>query len=67
MRLKVRSVARWKISCTFFETIASVITTDNMVARAGANMPEPLAIPANCAPSTEVLEILGTESVVMIA
>ena len=67
MRLKVRSVARWKISCAFPETIASVITTDNIVASAGANIPAPLAIPANCVPSTDAVEILGTESVVMIA
>jgi hypothetical protein len=38
-----------------------------MVARAGASIPAPFAIPANSAPPTVVLATLGTVSVVMIA
>ena len=38
-----------------------------MVARAGANIPAPFAIPANSAPSLAAVAIFGTESVVMIA
>ena len=50
MRLNVRSVARANTSCAFVETIASVITTESMVARAGANIPAPFAIPENSTP-----------------
>ena len=67
IRLKVRSVARVNTSCAFFETIASVITTESIVASAGANIPAPLAIPANSTPLCEAVAIFGTESVVMIA
>ena len=38
-----------------------------MVARPGANMPAPFAIPPTVKPPTEISTVLGTESVVMIA
>ena len=43
------------------------MTTESIVANAGASMPAPFAIPANSAPLTEVVATLGTLSVVMIA
>ena len=50
MRLNVRSITREKISCALLETTASVITTESMVASAGANIPAPFAIPENSTP-----------------
>ena len=67
IRLYVRSAARVKIPCALSETIASVITTDSMVANAGASIPAPLAIPENSTPYFETVAIFGTESVVIIA
>ena len=43
------------------------MTTHSMVAKAGANIPAPFAIPEKTTPSLSMLAILGTESVVMIA
>ena len=43
------------------------MTTDSIVARAGANIPAPLAIPAKSIPLTVFVAILGTLSVVIIA
>ena len=50
MRLNVRSITREEIFCALLETIASVITTESMVASAGANIPAPFAIPENSTP-----------------
>ena len=41
--------------------------TQSIVARAGASIPAPFAIPLICAPETLAVAILGTESVVIIA
>ena len=48
-------------------TMASVVTTESIVAKEGASIPAPFAIPTNFAPPTEVSAIFGLESVVMIA
>ena len=67
MRLNVRSATRANISCALAGRHASVITTDNIVAKAGASMPAPFAIPANSEPLIDEVATLGTLSVVMIA
>ena len=54
IRLKVRCATRSKISCACAEsTTASVVTTESMVARDGANIPAPLAIPKKLTPLSE--------------
>ena len=67
MRLYVRSATRVNISCAFSGSTASVITTESIVAKAGASIPAPLAIPANSHPLTVAVATLGTLSVVIIA
>ena len=67
MRLKVRSVTCLKILSAFSDTTASVITTQSIVANAGASIPAPFAIPEKVNPSPATLAILATESVVIIA
>ncbi|CAB4832798.1 unannotated protein [freshwater metagenome] len=67
-RLYVLSATLENISCKLAGSItASVITTESMVASAGANIPAPLAIPVVVVPDTVDVAIFGTESVVMIA
>ena len=63
----MRSATRVKISCALTGSTASVIITESIVASAGASIPAPFAIPANCAPFTVVVATLGTLSVVIIA
>ncbi len=46
---------------------ASVVSTTSIVARAGASMPAPLAMPPMLHPSRATTAVLGTVSVVMIA
>ena len=65
--LKVRLITRSKIDAKSLGRIASVITTESIVARAGASIPAPFAIPIREQPSTSEAAIFGTESVVMIA
>ena len=48
-------------------TIASVITTESIVAKAGANIPAPFAIPEMSEFLTEAVAIFGLVSVVIIA
>src|SRR5919107_2858427 len=48
-------------------TTASVVSTTSIVARLGASIPAPLAIPPTVHPSRVCTVVLGTESVVMIA
>ena len=51
MRLKVRLHTRANISCAFPGRIASVITTESIVASAGASMPAPFATPTVSTPA----------------
>ena len=67
MRLNVRSATRANISCASPGRTASVITTDNIVARAGASIPAPFATPAKSTPLIDEAATFGTLSVVMIA
>ena len=46
---------------------ASVVRTTSIVARAGASIPAPLAIPPTVKPGPSATAVLGTESVVQIA
>src|SRR4051812_37706203 len=59
--------ARSAVSSTAGSTTASVVRTTSMVARLGASMPAPLAIPPMVHPCPVCTVVLGTESVVMIA
>ena len=67
IRLKVFSMISWKILSAESGTTASVIITESIVARAGASIPAPLAIPLICVPARLTVDIFGTESVVIIA
>ena len=67
IRLKVLSTVSSKISLASAGKRASVKITQSIVAKAGANIPAPFAMPLTCTPFLLMFEILGTESVVIIA
>ena len=67
IRLKVSSTIVSKMFLAEFGTTASVMITQSIVAKAGASIPAPFAIPLIWAPKEFTVEIFGTESVVMIA
>ena len=68
MRLNDFSTADLKQSiANSGSTIASVITTESIVAKDGASIPAPFAIPAKETPFCSRKEIFGFESVVIIA
>ena len=67
-RLKVRSHTSRKIaSASRSSTTASVITTESIVAKDGASIPAPLAMPAKLDFPKLTRDVLGCESVVIIA
>ncbi len=63
----VRVAARRDASSTGASTSASVVRTTSMVARPGASMPAPLAIPPTVQPPWVTTLVLWTVSVVLIA
>ncbi|CCH71807.1 hypothetical protein BN11_110027 [Nostocoides australiense Ben110] len=68
IRSKVLAVAaRSAASRSAGATWASVVSTTSMVAKAGASMPAPLAMPPTLHPGPEYAAVLATVSVVMIA
>ncbi|KIX78260.1 hypothetical protein SF23_07620 [Streptomyces sp. MBRL 10] len=63
----VRVAARSALSRVAPSTSASVVSTTSMVARPGASMPAPLAMPPTVQPSREAVAVLCTVSVVLMA
>lgn len=63
----VRVAARRAASSAGLSTSASVVRTTSMVARPGASMPAPLAIPPTVQPSPPATAVLCTVSVVLMA
>src|SRR3954451_6497132 len=67
-RSKLTAVACFSAGCsTSGSTTASVVRTTSIVARLGASIPAPLAIPPTVQPSRCCTVVFGTLSVVMIA
>jgi hypothetical protein len=67
-RSKVRDVAvRRMASSSAASATASVVRTTSIVARPGASMPAPLAMPPTVKPLPSASAVFGTESVVMMA
>lgn len=63
----VRVAARRALSRASLSRSASVVRTTSMVARPGASMPAPLAMPPTVQPSWVTTDVLWTVSVVLMA